>query len=52
MIFGTNITTSRVMADLERFIRDFEVEMGNGEMEKFYYQKLSDYGLDIGEDVF
>jgi DNA replicative helicase MCM subunit Mcm2 (Cdc46/Mcm family) len=56
VIFGTNISTSKVMGELERFIREFEVAQAQGgdssANEKYYYQKLSDYGLDIGSDVF
>lgn len=43
------------MSDLQRFIREFEVSPIEGDYsanEKYYYQKLSDYGLDIGGDVF
>jgi sporulation-control protein spo0M len=55
VIFGTNISTAKVMGELERFIQEFEVSPTEGDYsanEKYYYQKLSDYGLDIGSDVF
>ena len=54
MIFGTNISSHRVIAELERFIMQFDVPSTEVENlnEKYYYQKLLDFNLEIGSDVF
>jgi DNA replicative helicase MCM subunit Mcm2 (Cdc46/Mcm family) len=50
VIFGTNVSTSNVIAALESFVLNFEIIRDNPE--KVYQQKLSDLGLDIGGDIF